>query len=1652
MLENNNAPLPADFPEEVTIRTGQSTQRGRRGGGSQTLDLGTLAREDLAKQTAESEGSIEFLDNQWNKLKSLSNRGGATQQEIDAIGIRTVNGFDVNPEYLDLMRDEANNARFYGAYIQENFRQVGGALPVPMSSPDYKQVVLPPVFKTLDPKFTEVVTNIVKDSQDVASALTQTFNEGTIPAQGQKALLNAYATGEFYDEIYKTVRRISPDTARGIPDFMRIVFDGAIALGIGAFEALPFTAEDEKTVLEHFNERQDAYSRGNFRQSYEKLLNNTTLFESVYQQFNKYYKEKFFEQYDDPQEAADAWFFAHQVPFPVLEVVTDPETGVQSQRQARDENGVLQYEEGGLPRNVVRDLLDLGFNKLPKHEQAINYFVEFAPVTYGFNVLNARRAAKMGKIVDKAKFEVDEAGEKVLRLDPETNLPLYRGMSDLEIYKRVRGFHFFGETPKGRLNTLYKNYERAYDALTLQFLSGGQKGLMQRGAAMDGHARTLKNYSADISNAQDNIKDINKRLKDDLPTEERDALQIELAGETERLSALKESRKRYKLGVGTSANVFLDTPFTRRLIMDDAIIASTLAYAPGILSYPSYTNAEGVQESFISPGVANALSMVALPFIAPAAIQGGTKKAISLTNRGLARIPEDLVSIINDAGAALGVMPQDIFRSGNVGEMRAALKRAGITDTEKKIKSFVMLNKVFNSMQPEYREQAYNNLIRYNSTMNNLRAQQKRAGLSDVQIEGNMELLSLSLAQATGIAPLIAIQSMKKDVKVTDLTDGTKLQQLLEAANQERQLIDGISLNFNTFLKNIENQAGVKIEDNEGLRAAVSFMGGVVEQQQKSLVGRQALLQKHVNDLIQFAGGNGNISSDTVTRIMQLTEGIEEIIDPKRVKTAVGEVNRVRKISTDLQQSVNTFLEGVTALNRRLTSEELENAIERSAEDMFYIAEGTRVALARAPYIELDNGGQLFDLSRVARELSDEIDTLRGKPIKYTYLGGKDFVSQVGGELQNTLNAAARRGLSATFDDPDALLRSFIVKKELPEDATLADLAFLLRKRFKEGQVAGTVDENLEVPSYIVGTFTEVEAIHRHFRDKVYDLEVGEHATRNLHENMISKIDNIFEESGIGDAVKNARATYRQYIGEPTSPGTYAAAVNANRTYVDSLTVTSGGMKDRYRKSRRQGGNVPIKIFDEIEGLMQKAINRNTSPDQFNRIMSQIRDKRNELFDFMTLGRLDGDMHVIDMKNDRSNELVVGLKYILDNVSELAFSGRAVAELSKKAAKASPIGGIEVPVKNTYDFSTAQRIEEIENVFRVKLLTKSTPDNPDGRTVYARLMSSDTTGNFAKDYDIYLQEDATVRKAHNDIVEELNNMQSPLMLAAKAEVEADRNTIKAMEQLVGDVSDPVNFYNRFFKNKTAADIEDSIDRFVEISKGRGAEGVLKREQVAGFFQYMYGRHLLELGGVKYKVELGTEKAGAVKEVGDVFSLIDNIMDPAKREVMEAVLGPKHTKDMEAFAEWATFASGNALGLRGMDATKLMSIESAFARAFNLARGMVSPLYVGTEVSTRILLHKNASLIKFALSDPDGAKIMANMLRNPSTALRDEDIKRLGLRLKNYLAREIYMTGGDLPTAEQLIAVATGQEEVIYTPTERIIDESQPDPERGKLEQ
>ena len=84
--------------------------------------------------------------------------------------------------------------------------------------------------------------------------------------------------------------------------------------------------------------------------------------------------------------------------------------------------------------------------------------------------------------------------------------------------------------------------------------------------------------------------------------------------------------------------------------------------------------------------------------------------------------------------------------------------------------------------------------------------------------------------------------------------------------------------------------------------------------------------------------------------------------------------------------------------------------------------------------------------------------------------------------------------------------------------------------------------------------------------------------------------------------------------------------------------------------------------------------------------------------------------------------------------------------------------------------------------------------------------------------------------------------------------------------------------------------------------------------------------------------------------------------------------------------------------------------------------MVSPLYVGTEIATRLLLEKNQTLLSVALKDRESAKVLAKILKNPDS-VQDIDVKTLAQRVKIYVAAEIIQnknTQGIVPTLSEFI--------------------------------
>jgi hypothetical protein len=83
--------------------------------------------------------------------------------------------------------------------------------------------------------------------------------------------------------------------------------------------------------------------------------------------------------------------------------------------------------------------------------------------------------------------------------------------------------------------------------------------------------------------------------------------------------------------------------------------------------------------------------------------------------------------------------------------------------------------------------------------------------------------------------------------------------------------------------------------------------------------------------------------------------------------------------------------------------------------------------------------------------------------------------------------------------------------------------------------------------------------------------------------------------------------------------------------------------------------------------------------------------------------------------------------------------------------------------------------------------------------------------------------------------------------------------------------------------------------------------------------------------------------------------------------------------------------------------------------------MVSPLYVGTEIATRMLLEKNQSLLTVALRDKNAARLMAKIIKNPE-GFSKKDINNFAQTIKVYVTMAVIQGKGGTPTLNEFMGL------------------------------
>ena len=107
-------------------------------------------------------------------------------------------------------------------------------------------------------------------------------------------------------------------------------------------------------------------------------------------------------------------------------------------------------------------------------------------------------------------------------------------------------------------------------------------------------------------------------------------------------------------------------------------------------------------------------------------------------------------------------------------------------------------------------------------------------------------------------------------------------------------------------------------------------------------------------------------------------------------------------------------------------------------------------------------------------------------------------------------------------------------------------------------------------------------------------------------------------------------------------------------------------------------------------------------------------------------------------------------------------------------------------------------------------------------------------------------------------------------------------------------------------------------------------------------------------------------------------------------------------------------------------TRGISTNEAISRAFNLARGMVSPTYVAAEFAVRIAEMRGIQLLGLVAQDKEAARIMKDMFTigvKPS----ERDVGKLSELIVNFVFKDLARAGLEppkyVPTTEAELAEA-----------------------------
>ena len=1563
-------------------------------------EFSEVSKKSIEKQRDTTDISTKFTD-------ILSS---TTVQDIQSKGVTTLGGEILTPSLLNKAKtDNKLKTKLYLAFqdTQRDTLQAQDKPIVPGSTPDYKGID-ESLFKGFD-RSSETFKEFV-DSIEDRQLVARVFGDNSqIPLKGRQLIVNSFKTGNFYDELSRMAKSIPGDILR-LPNLgymaqaaVRAAYHDAQVNEAGAFGVKFGQLMQDTPSLKAWN----------------NMLNKSVVTKDVASRLNDWYKEKYIAEHGEDQYLRD-----HQVP--LVEMVNG---NIVFQT---DENGQPKYRNKELDANVANDLLDLSYGKLSGTEKAGMFFLTMAPFTAGARALRTAGDIKLLQKMDDLRAKDDK----------------YKGLSNVDVLK------------------LYRK-ERSYAASTFRKLwqtatFTSDKTRIRDAENISDHLNVLNRYDTDIGDLQEKIKDsteflnVKKKSLASLNSEitkgkklsatelankkdlEKSIINTENQLKTDQNMLLinQKSRKTYSMKNGRGK---YDNPYLRSTVVDDVIISSAMGYGPQLLSYAGLDESIdtrwqeliiGLTAPLAAPKVAS-LAARGSVYLADAVSAGGiTDTAKLLEGSKFIPLINPGILLTNDEAKFRRILTAYNVSRGREGE--------AATPTDDELESFRMMSRIYKNMRPEYREKSFQALIKYNQTMQNFENQMERLGMPSEIIEKNMQTLNLSMAEVTGLAPLIAYSN--KVGSGFSSSDAVKdIDSLAAISMAQEDKLNGIDLLLGTLKESLVRETGLDLDTNAPIQNMFNFMTTMVSNQRNILTKQKSLLQEQLDVFVNNVGMK-EVDSDTIDKIVNLNALIGG-----RVLNAKERADEINKTYSSLMDSVNKQLDEIKLFSGEMDEKQLKFQVRRVADVMFDLSLGRRRALGSRFYKDVDKyafeNNIKVDMTKLITTYLDTAEEFKGKPLTTVFGRGSDFFSSLGAPIQKTFNSMATNALNKTYSrqDINELKKSLEYSEILPQGSTDLELALYLKQSQMNKIEAGTLDpNNATMVDFFDGTAKEAEDVMRYFKDRAIRASKQTTNPKKTSEEItnrhIAVIDEIFNEADptgkLLELQKAARSNYSRVVGESTDMG-YVPDVLQNRKNKAGiirkdretiLTETEGNYK--YKNINQ---NTPEAPFYNIANFAEKLLYSKSNLET-NDLLTSIANEKNRLFSFLGATQAKDKngvtQYAFDLRDPKQEKLMQMAEGLMNTIVSHRL-GHSIADEAGKVksivqgANGKKLINLDSLNPENYNFASAMNIIKMEDRLNIPVINK------DGVLEQKKFFNGTAVKGFATDIVEHMRISQKARDEYVKLRDEILDVKGALNIEAKGKLDEQNASIDALDSITDYVKNPKRFYTEHFENATPESINELIQDLV--SKGKYMDKPVSEREIRDSLKFMYLKGVLELSSTKKSINILSDTPDAIaarSEITDVQSFVNIVIDQKNKDVMQAIMGvdSEHIGFLEDVANWITYAGGNPRGFAPRGDTKGLTIDSIFSRVFNIARGMVSPLYVGTEIATRLLLEKNQSLLTVALRDKQASKILAKMVKDPE-GMSDRDIKTLGQRLKVYITMEVISNRQrGLPTLNEFVGL------------------------------